>query len=426
MNICGISFHCCPYSLLGGDGTGGMSVYLRELSSSIANFPEVKIDIFTRIQTPKLRGIKNISPHVRIIHVKGGPERVVDRRSLYDFIPEFAENLAGFISREKRRYDVLYSHYWLSGLVGWLLKHKYNVPLVHVYHTLAFLKRRMLEVGEEHPQRLKKEENLSFIADAIISSSGREKKNLVDFYRIPESKTKVIYPGVNRKLFYPDSSLEVLKEIGCTRRNKILLYVGRIEPVKGLMTVIEAFSGLKERNPSLYEQLKLVVVGGGRKEVDLPRNKEFMRINETMQNNRLEGKVIFLGSKEQRELKNYYSTADVLVVPSVYESFGLVVIEALACGTPVIVSQIGEMKTIVKQGKNGFSFRPQDPISLARALERFFSSEKRLWDREKISQNVIQRFSWERTAKQTFDFFHDVQKEFLWLPPDFNAVETFS
>lgn len=409
MKICVISYHCCPFSLLGGDGTGGMNTYLRELSFSLTRLPGVKVDIFTRIQTPDIRGIKNVSPRVRVIHLKGGPENSVDRRIPYDYIPEFSDNLEDFIIQE--RYDVVYSHYWLSGLVGRLIKKKYDVPHIHMYHTLAFLKKRMSEEGQEHEKRLESEEYLAYVSDALVSSSEQESRNLTEFYSISPSKIKVINPGVNKELFHLLSEKTLKRENRSENREKILLYVGRIEPVKGLMTIMEFLSLLKKKNPFLFNKVKLFVIGGGKKDSDLYQNKEFVRIKRFLKENKLTQKVIFLGSKKQANLKYYYSAADVLIVPSLYESFGLVVVEALACGTPVIVSQIGEMRTIVKEGQNGFSFRPNEPLSLYRSLEQFFSNEKKIWNKEKISQEVTNRFSWERTAEETYLFFTGILKE---------------
>ncbi len=411
MKICVISYHSCPYSLLGGDGTGGMSVYLRELSSSLTKIPEAKVDIYTRIQTPDIRGARNVSPRIRLVHLKGGPENTIDRRSLYNYIPKFYENLEDFIIQEEEKYDIVYSHYWLSGLVGKLIKKNFDIPLIHMYHTIAFLKRRMLEEEKEHRKRLESEEELAHLSNGLISSSEQEKRNLTDFYRISPSKIKVIYPGVNQELFQPLSGNITLNEIKPKKKEKILLYVGRIEPVKGLMTIMESLLLLKEKNSSLFSQLRLVVIGGGKREDDLPQNREFSRIKRFLEEKNLSKKVAFLGSKKQYELRKYYSAADVLVVPSLYESFGLVVIEALACGTPVIVSQIGEMITIVKEGINGFSFRPNDPLSLVRSLEHFFSREKEFWDREKISLDVIKRFSWQKTALETYLFFTGILKK---------------
>lgn len=424
MNICAISFHCCPFSLLGGAGTGGMNVYLRELCSATTSFPEVKIDIFTRIQKPELRGVKYFSSQARVIHLKGGPEFPIDRKKLYDSLPEFFENLEIFISRGKEKYDIIYTHYWLSGLVGEWIKNEFNLPLIHIYHSLAFMKDKAAKNEcREHISRIGAERRLAHVSDKIISSSSHEMQILVDEYGITSSKVKVIYPGVNNKLFYPFVSPNVLQEIQCKEGERILLYVGRIDPVKGLITIIKALELLRQRAKPLYNRLKLVIVGGGRKNQDLPKNEEFIRIKESIGRKKLTGKVIFLGSKKQSQLKKYYSAADAFMMPSLYESFGLVAVEALACGTPVIVSQIGEMRSIVQEGKNGFFFRPDDPSSLSSILEYFFSHEERLWKREKISQNIIKNFSWEKTAEETYSFVRRIIREKTSLTTIFQPGE---
>ncbi len=408
MKIGMISFHSCPYALLGGEGTGGMSVYLRELCAALTGIPGVKIDVFTRVQIPELRGVKSIFPRVRVIHLNGGPAQPVDRRHLYRYLPEFVDNMAHFISQEEERYEIIYSHYWLSGLAGAFIKDEFNLPLVHMYHTLAFLKKRLLRVEKEHTKRLETEEALASFVDAIISSSWQEKKHLVETYRIPCSRAKVIYPGVSKELFHPFQSHNEFEKIGIKTGERVLLYVGRIEPVKGLRTIIPALHLLKRRNKSLFSRTRLLVIGGGNRHRDLVQNKEYLRIKESLQRRDLEDRVIFLGSKKQKELKKYYSAADALVVPSLYESFGLVIIEALACGTPVVVSEIGEMQAIVKEGKNGFSFRPNNPESLAACLERFFLEKDKLWRKERITQDVTDTFSWDKTARGTYDFFSEL------------------
>jgi D-inositol-3-phosphate glycosyltransferase len=412
MKICAISFHCCPFSLLGEDGTGGMNVYLRELCSALTSFPEVKIDIFTRVQNPKIREIKYLSPQARVVHLRGGPERPMDRTKIYDFLPEFSRNLESFICQERESYDLVYSHYWLSGLVGEGIRQKFNLPLVHIYHTLAFLKERALrEESREHKGRTEAERHLAYVSDAIISSSEEEMQSLVDEYGISSSKGRIIYPGVNKKLFYPLEDRMVLREMRWREKDRIILYVGRIDPAKGLMTVIEALELLKMRDLPLYNQLKLIVVGGGRKKEDLPGNKEYIRIIKSIREKKLTGKVIFLGSKKQSELKKYYSAAEALVMPSFYESFGLVLVEAMACGTPALVSRIGEMRYIVQEGRNGFSFRPNNPSSLASCLEHLFSNKESLWDRERIRRKVIKNFSWEKTAEETYFLFRRLRRE---------------
>jgi D-inositol-3-phosphate glycosyltransferase len=400
-----------------------MNVYLRELCSALTSFPEVKIDIFTRIQNPKIREVKYLSPQARVVHLRGGPERPMDRTQLYGFLPEFIRNMESFICKDRESYDLIYSHYWLSGLAGEAIKQKFNLPLVHIYHTLAFLKERVLgKESREHKSRIEAERHLAYVSDAIISSSDDEMRSLVDEYGIPSSKGKVIHPGVNKKLFYPYEDRTVLRELRARENDRIILYVGRIDPAKGLMTIIEALELLKKKDLPLYSQLKLIVVGGGRKSEDLPGNKEFMRIKESIREKKLKGKVIFLGSKKQSHLHKYYSVAEALVMPSLYESFGLVPVEAMACGTPVLVSRIGEMKRFVQEEKNGFSFPPNNPSSLARSMEHLFSNKERLWDGEKIRQNVVKNFSWEKTAEETYSLFRKLRREKALIttisPPD--------
>ncbi|MCP2604749.1 glycosyltransferase [Candidatus Aminicenantes bacterium AH-873-B07] len=247
MNICVISFHSCPFSPLGLESSGGMNVYIKELSSALENFPKIKMDIFTRVQNKKLRGIKNISSQVRVIHLKGGPEYFISRRNLYKHIKEFEENLEKFICNERINYEIIYTHYWLSGLIGERIKNKFNIPLIHNYHSLAFMKKKAIKKGyRENANRLKAEKFLSFISDGIITSSNNEKENMLKEYKIPCWKLKVIYPGVNPNIFYLIDELKARKKLGFNHKDKIILYVGRIEPIKDLLTVVQAVELIKK------------------------------------------------------------------------------------------------------------------------------------------------------------------------------------
>ena len=404
MKICTISFHSCPYSSLGGNGSGGMSVYLRQLTGALVDFPGVSVDILTRAQTPVCVEAKDISPQIRVVQLKGGPEYPIDRKYLLEFVPAFSQKLEDFIHREKIKYDLIHSHYWLSGLAGEYIKHRLDLPLIHTYHTLGFMKDRALG-QKEHKDRASSERHLSHISDLIISPSEEERESLILNYGLLPSKVKVVYPGVNPRLFYPTESRTILRKTGINQDDFILLFVGRIEPVKGLMTVIETFQILKTNNPLLFEKARLLVIGGGKKDEELNANKEVARIKGSIEQHGLKDKVVFLGSVEQTQLQKYYSVADALVVPSLYESFGLVTVEALACGTPVIVSRIGKMKSIVKEGKNGFSFYPDDPPSLRQAIENLHAQRGQLWSPSSIRDDVILRFSWDDAAAETYQIF---------------------
>ena len=409
MNICIISYHSCPFSPLGLESAGGMNVYIRELSFALSNFPNIKIDIFTRIQHKDLKGIKNISDKIRIIHLKGGPECFINKKNLYHYIEEFGENLINFILTNKLKYEIIYTHYWLSGLIGKRIKNKFNLPLIHNYHTLAFMKNKLTRGKyKENPNRLNAERFLFHVSDGIIISSQNEKENILKEYKIPCWKLRIIYPGVNQNIFYPVNKSVARKKLGLHSNDKIILYVGRIEPVKGLFTIVEALEILKRNKNSLYNHLKLVVVGGGNKALDFQKNREILRIMNFIKEKNIFEKVVFFGSKEQNLLRNYYSASDVLIVPSLYESFGLVTIESLACGTPVIVSRTGEMAKIIHENKNGFHFSPNNPLSLANAILRFFKNRESLWKKEEIRENIIKKFSWKKTAEETFDFLKKI------------------
>ncbi|MCP2606211.1 glycosyltransferase [Candidatus Aminicenantes bacterium AC-708-I09] len=408
-----------------------MNVYIRELSSELSNFPNLNIDIFTRIQDRKLEGIRYISDKVRIIHIKGGPAQYIDKKNLYKHIGEFSKRLLEFISLNGISYEIIYSHYWLSGLIGEKIKRKFKIPLVHNYHTLAFLKKKAIKREyRENPNRIKMEEFLLNVCDKIILSSENEKENILKEYKIPCWKLKIIYPGVNYKIFYSVDKLIARKSLRINHQNKIVLYVGRIEPVKGLFTIIKALNIIKREKISELENLKLIVVGGGKRESDFQRNSEISKIMDFINENNIGDKVIFIGSREQNDLRNYYSASDALIVPSLYESFGLVTIEALACGTPVIASKIGELRKIIHENKNGLYFTPDNPASLVETILYFYKNRASLWKRDKIRKDIINKFTWEKTAEETFNLFKKILKIYkfekrAYLPPNYNTMKSF-
>lgn len=404
MRICTISYHCCPYSLMGKDGVGGMNVYLRELCSILSSLPDVEVDVFTRCQGQNLDEVKNLNEKLRIIHLKAGPEYTMDRIYLYDYLNEFSDNLLEFIQKEKEKYDLIFSHYWLSGLIGERIKQSFSIPLAHVFHTLAFLKGRAFGLDGDHPCRLKAEEHLCRAADLVITSSSLEKKDLIDEYGIESSHIKVIYPGINAHKFSPDKCRPTHQSPGKEEKKLVLLYVGRLEPIKGFYSLVEAFEFLKQKRPSLYQRLKLLVIGGGSLD-DLNNSFELKRIRKNIKKYSMEEEIQFLGSKRQDQLAAYYSAADALIVPSLYESFGLVVLESLACGTPVLLSRIGQMSTIIEEGKNGFSFQAGNPQSIADTIELFFKHKDDFWKADTIREKVVQRFSWDKTASEVIAAF---------------------
>jgi len=398
-----VSFHSCPYSPLGGNGSGGMSVYLKELTSALAGFPDVRVDIFTRTQDPLCAEEKEISSRIRVVQLKGGPERPLDRRNLYPHVSEFTRNFEAYCRRQEQPYDVLHSHYWLSGLAASQVKKSLDLPMVHTYHTLGFMKKKSL-AGREHQCRASSEQHLAHASDAIVSSSQEEKDRLIAEYGISPSKVEVVHPGVNIRRFPLSCGRSVPAGTGWGEEDHVFLFVGRIEPIKGLMSLVQALALLKNSRSPFFPKTRLLVVGGGsREEVDA--NPEVIRIRKFLSEQALEDRVLFLGSVEQERLCMYYGAACALVVPSLYESFGLVAVEAMASGIPVLASGLEVMKALVREGKNGLLFRPGDPSSICRCLEDFLASRNSFWTAGRIRREVTRRFSWEKAAEDIYRIF---------------------
>jgi D-inositol-3-phosphate glycosyltransferase len=333
-----------------------------------------------------------------------------DGIKLFDFIPEFITRLEKYIREQKIKYDLVYSHYWLSGLAGEWLKTQFVLPLVHTFHTLAVFKEEALGREEQNIRHMA-ESHLTQSADRIISSSLQEKKCLVEGFGLPPEKVEVIYPGVNSRVFYPVEDSPVVHEYKQNPDDLLLLYVGRIDPVKGLMSALEAMAGLRQKDASQFGRVKLLIIGGGDRHRDLSRNTEVQNLKKYCREKRLQSKVVFLGSVKQTRLKDYYTAADALIVPSFYESFGLVVVEALAAGTPVLVSDVGEMDAFVKEGKNGFIFRSNNPSSLLEALISFGRKRRNLWDGQRIRKDIIGKISWKKTADRIRLVFEELLKK---------------
>ena len=404
MRVCAVSYHSCPYAFLGGEAAGGMSVYLKELLSILAGYKGVDIDIFTRTQDIHRKKVREMEDSLRVIHINSGPPQPLDRTKLFPHVPEFMQNVEKFMSREKQKYDIIYSHYWLSGLVGEWIRLNYSVPLVHTYHTLQYFKGRVLG-GENDEIRTMAEEHISKAADTIISSSAQERRFLVDMAGVEPDKCKLIHPGVNPLVFHPAEGGEVNEEIGSGKEKLVMIYVGRIEPIKGLAAVVDILNILRRRSPAVYERFKMVVVGGGRIDGDFQTNEEIALIKSRLDEQNMSDKMLFLGSRKQEELSKYYSAADALFFPTLYESFGLVMGEAMACGTPVLASKIGEMSAFIVEGKNGFTFAAEDPSAAADAIILFDREKASLWKGEMIRRHILKKLSWEKTAEKVYKEF---------------------
>ncbi|MCJ7682117.1 MAG: glycosyltransferase, partial [Candidatus Aminicenantes bacterium] len=366
-----------------------------------------------RIHDPAKTGIHVLSPSLRVIYLEGGPPELTDPNILFEHVPAFIQRMEDFLEEGKLSYDLVYAHYWLSGLVGaWIAKNR-DLPLVLTFHTLIYFKPP--RPGDPVADRRRMaEDHLIEVAAGIISSSEEERSFLVGNFELPKHKVRCIHPGVNADLFSPGTDEEVSKRIKIDRNTFSLLYVGRIIPEKGLVLLLEVIAGLRETHPDVFERLRLGIIGGG-ENIDKNRREPGGhlslsvedRLRAFVKEKDLGDNVIFEGPVKHEELRFYYSAADACVIPSFSESFGLVMAEALACGTPVLASGVGEMRHFIRQGKNGYLFSPEDPDSLRDGLLNLMQKGIS-WKPDRIRENITSRLSWNNTAAEILAYLKDI------------------
>ena len=366
-----LSYHTCPLATLGGKDTGGMNVYVRELTRQLGRMG-VHVDVFTRSQDEHV-------PHVlhdlgygnRVIHVPAGPEDPIQKYELSQHIPQYIEGIKQFASKKNNDYDLIHSHYWMSGLAAEELGNDWGIPIVHMFHTLGEMKNRVALTDDDRVSdfRIESESRIIGRVDRIIAATQAEQAQLQFLYQAKKRKISIIPPGVDTTRFYPIPADEAREFIGVDKSRYIVLFVGRIEPLKGLETLIRAISFKKA---SQLEDITLVVIGGDPNVSQEKMSKEMAKIQKLSDELSMGRTVVFLGKQAQDTLPYYYSAADVLVVPSHYESFGMVALEAMACGTPVIASEVGGLAYLVKDGETGYHVPDQDPDALCEKLMDIF------------------------------------------------------
>lgn len=396
-NIAMLSIHSCPVGQLGTKDTGGMSVYIRELARVLGKHGH-HVDIFTRFHDPDHDLIMRLDENVRLIHILAGDPADLSKLSIYPHVSSYARVLDGFRKSQGLNYDVIHSHYWLSGLVGKFLQSWWSVPHMIMFHTLGIIKNR-LGVGKAEPEfRICNEKVLVKHCHSIVAATAKEKSDLVELYNANPEKVRVVPCGVNQDLFAPMGKQAARQALGFSSDEKMLLYVGRIEPLKGLDRVIRTMARLRESLP-----VKLVIVGG-----DHHDSEEMREVIELSKALKVEDGLVFAGRVDQRELPVYYNAADALVVASLYESFGLVALEALSCGTPVVSTPVGGMKTIIEPGKNGLLFAEDSVDAMARALNQVLTRTDVYEARKESIHQSVCGYSWQNIASAIASEYEDL------------------
>ncbi len=362
LKIAMISMHSSPLGELGTRDTGGMSIYIREVARRLSARGH-SIDIFTRVQRPVEIGangakIVELFENVRLVHLRAGPPGPLPYSSLHGCIEEFFEGLEHFRNTEGIGYDLVHSHYCLSGQIGRWARSRWHVPHVFMFHTLGVLKNRVSGSSQEPALRIAAERSLAAECDLLLAATEREKRHLVELYAAAPEKIHVTPCGVDLEKFRPAGQDESRARLKLCGAGPVILYVGRFDPVKGVDRLLAAAAGLRsEFDPHV------VLVGGGSENAP-----EGMRLRTLCAELSLTDCVTFVGCKAHDELPDYYRAADVLVLPSHYESFGLVVLEALACGTPVVAMRVGVVEDVVRSGTNGWVVPDNSPARLAEGI----------------------------------------------------------
>jgi len=386
LKIAIISAHSCPVGDLGTKDTGGMSVYIRELARELGNKGHT-IDIFTRVHDPSDPRMEDLADGVRLIHLKAGREAKIQKMDVYFSLPEFTFNLENFWKANNLQYDIVFSHYWMSALVGKYLWETHKIPYITMYHTLGAVK-NALGIGEGEPElRIESERETVQDCRRIIVATEQEKEDLVHYYDANPDKVGIVPCGVNMELFKPVNKAEARQKLGLTEE-KIILFVGRIDPLKGIDNLIKTLTLLKNQT-----SLKLVMVGG-----DENSRAELEGLKKLADELNISGLIDFRGLVKQEQLPYYYSAADVCVVPSYYESFGLVPLEALACGTPVVATDVGDLKHIIKPGETGFIITHNSPVKLADGITSVLSNLPSDAESHLAIRASVSRWAWAHIA----------------------------
>jgi len=405
-----LAYHTCPLATLGGKDTGGMNVYVRELTRQLGRMG-IHVDVFTRSQDEHV-------PHVlhdlgygnRVVHVPAGPEHPIpNKQELASYIPQFVEGVKAFACEKGIKYDIIHSHYWMSGIAAASLSDLWSgAPIVSMFHTLGEMKNRVAlsEAEREGEYRINGERQVIRRTNRIVVATLAELTQLRFLYKADPDKMVIIPPGVDVSHFYPIPSDEAKLYVGLKPEDRMVLFVGRIERLKGVDTLIEAMCclELKEKNRPVH----LAIIGGNPSASREQMTTEMVRLQKMCEDLGLDRSVVFLGKRDQDKLPYYYSAAEVLVMPSHYESFGMVALEAMACGTPVIASEVGGLAYLVRDGETGFTIPDQEPDALCDKLS-WLLNDKTL--HQMMSQRAVeyaQDYAWDKIAKQIVEVYKEV------------------
>lgn len=392
LRIAMLSYHASPLASLGSKKSGGMNVYVGELSRALAVRGH-HVDVYTRGK----HAVQPLADSVRLISLPAGPAGEQPMGQLAAYVPEFISGVQAFAAAEGLHYDIVHAHYWLSGVIGMHLKRAWGTPLVLMFHTLGLVKNRITVLGQqESAARIRGERRAMAAADRVVAATPAERADLQWLYELRSDKVRVIPPGVDLARFQPGNKAAARDKLGWPLGEHALLYVGRIEALKGIDTLIRAMHFVRDQAPELPFRVR--IVGGDLEERFDALEGEMARLRAFIYALGLQDQIEFLGSRSQEELPDYYAAADVVVMPSYSESFGMVALEAMASGRPVIASNVGGLTYLVQNGETGYHVREGRPEELAGRVLTLLGDEAALQRIGAAARGVAETYSWARAA----------------------------
>jgi D-inositol-3-phosphate glycosyltransferase len=404
-----LSVHTSPLDQPGGGDAGGMNVYVCEIAKRLAR-RGIEVEIFTRATSSDLPTVEELAPGVTVRHIVSGPYEGLDKNDLPAQLCAFTNGVLRVeATHEPGYFDLVHSHYWLSGQVGWLAKERWGVPLVHSMHTMAKVKNASLAEGDtpEPASRVIGEAQVVDAADRLVASTAAEADQLVGLYDAEPARVVTVAPGVDLDVFTPGDPLAARRRLGLPADAVMLLFFGRIQPLKAPDVLLRAAARLVEADPELRDRLVVAIVGGPSGS-GLAHPEHLQKLAGALG---VADITIFVPPVPQAVLADYYRAATVTVVPSYTESFGLVAVESQACGTPVVAAAVGGLQTAVADGRSGLLIDGHDPSAYADSVRRIIATPAL---RDRLARSAIAhaaRFGWDATADHMLDVYLDALEE---------------
>ncbi len=405
-----LSVHACPLAKLGGRDSGGMNVYVRELARDLGQ-RGVEVDVFTRWREKDDPRIQSLGPNARVIHIESGPMGYFPKMAVYDRLDEFVKRLGEHVETEGLRYDLIHAHYWLSAKVARAVMRRWNVPAIQMFHTLGLVKREVMEedIDGESDIRVAIEREAVRESAAIVAASEIEAAELRRFYQADHAQMRIIPCGVDPDVFHPVRQADARDQLGLDQCQRIVLFVGRIEQIKGIDILLRALALLFFHRPELRREICLLVVGGALDPGDdAPETEKITELRRLVHDHRMEDNVTFVGSRDQTQLTLYYAAADVCAVPSLTESFGLVALEAMACGTPVVGTRVGGLQTLIEDGESGFLVPAGDYKALAGSIAQVLTDHRLRMHLAHGARDRAEHFTWRSVGDRITALYDDV------------------